>query len=294
VEVNNSNANSEASDLIVAEMIPGAPPSRSLPSSVTDVSGVRYYKITRTGNSGIDFRVRLPYGIDDGVTNPADLTIVKDDGTPTWQDIGGTPSGPLPGTILSAATFNQFSDFALAAKTGSLPVSWLSFTATPQAGHVILQWRTATEVNCQTYFIERSANGQQFTTIAQVACLNQQNGASYQYTDATLSAGTWYYRLRQVDADGRFAYSATRQVHLMATPAVALYPNPARHFVLVSGLTQGQQITVYNAAGASVASLVASGPTLRYSAAALAAGWYQVVITSQDGTRQTLPLQISK
>lgn len=118
VTVSNSNATSfDNADEVVVEMIAGAPANRTLPSGINAVSQVRHYRITKTGTNSTDFQVTIPYGTDDGVSDPGNLTLVKDNGAGAWLDIGGTATGAAPGTILSNE-FNGFSDFVLANKTG--------------------------------------------------------------------------------------------------------------------------------------------------------------------------------
>ncbi|HMP87803.1 MAG TPA: T9SS type A sorting domain-containing protein, partial [Lacibacter sp.] len=127
---------SDQFESITAEIVPGPPPSRSFPSGINAVSQVRHYRFLRTGNNGTSYRVVLPYGTDDGVTDPVNLTIARGEGAGAWEDITGTASGPAPGTIQSAA-FSGFGDFVLANKTGGgngLLTSVRSFNNQPFPG----------------------------------------------------------------------------------------------------------------------------------------------------------------
>jgi hypothetical protein len=118
VVLNNSNTSSfDNDDEVIAEVISGAPASRALPSGVNAVSSVRHYRLSRNGTISSDFTISLPYGTDDGVTDPANLALVKDDGAGAWINLNGTASGAAPGNIVSE-TFNGMGDFVLANKTG--------------------------------------------------------------------------------------------------------------------------------------------------------------------------------
>lgn len=118
VALNNSNTSSfDNDDELIAEVIAGAPASRTLPTGVNAVSSVRHYRLSRNGNFSSDFTITLPYGTDDGVTDPANLTLVKDDGAGGWVNLNGTASGAAPGVIVSE-TFNGMGDFVLANQTG--------------------------------------------------------------------------------------------------------------------------------------------------------------------------------
>ena len=71
----------------------------------------------------------------------------------------------------------------------------------------VLSWRTATENNNKGFEVQRSTDGIAFNDLAFV------NGAgtsslmhSYNYTDVKVVSGNNYYRLKQIDNDGRLTY----------------------------------------------------------------------------------------
>ena len=124
-----------------------------------------------------------------------------------------------------------------------LPVELVSFTAVGQGPAVRLAWATASEKNSLRFDVERSADGQQFARIAEVAAQGTATSpTAYAWLDRQPLAGTSYYRLRQVDRDGAFAYSPVRTVTRAGTETAALaaWPVPAR---------AGQPLTVRGAAG---------------------------------------------
>lgn len=284
VIISNSNASSfDNRETILVEPKTGAPAARTLPAGISNISQVRYYRITCIDNIGSDYQVTIPYGTDDGVSDPANLTIVKDDGGSAWIDIGGTATGAAPGSITSN-TFNGFSDFVFANKTGgtnTLPVTWKSFTATAVQKDVVLQWQTSNEVDCKNYSIERSSNGQQFVAIGQMLC-NNNSSSQYQYTDKQPGQGTWYYRIRQQDVDGSFTYTAVRKVNLQQSATIKLYPNPANAFVQITGLTGFEKISLTDASGRVVFAQNVSGTTIQIPVAQLSVGQYNVQIQGKD------------
>ncbi|WP_207434375.1 T9SS type A sorting domain-containing protein [Sabulibacter ruber] len=111
-----------------------------------------------------------------------------------------------------------------------LPVTLTSFRATATNNGVQLNWTTASEKDNDYFQVERSLNGKTFASIGRV----QGNGNSnvmknYTFTDASAPAGAVYYRLKQVDYDGKFEYSKTISVNATASKAaaqVAVVPNP--------------------------------------------------------------------
>lgn len=115
------------------------------------------------------------------------------------------------------------------AYTTILPVTWLSFTA--QKGYnnaVNLQWQVANEVNNERYEVERSTDGVNFSSIGMVASLNGNTQAptSYSFVDKQPATGTVYYRIQQVDKDGKHSYSSVQTITVGAneTAAWQVYP----------------------------------------------------------------------
>jgi uncharacterized protein (DUF2141 family) len=88
-----------------------------------------------------------------------------------------------------------------------LPVVLTAFTGQATSTGNILRWTTASETSSDHFEVERSANGQEFAKIAQLAAAGTTTAAhTYQFVDDAATA-TNYYRLRQVDFDGTTSYS---------------------------------------------------------------------------------------
>nr|MCU0404240.1 T9SS type A sorting domain-containing protein [Chitinophagaceae bacterium] len=280
--------------LLKAEVLQGPPPSRSLPAGITKVSEIRHYRVTRVGNSGVDFTITLPYGLDDGVSDPANLTIVKDNGSNAWVDIGGTPSGPAPGRIMSGV-FNGFSDFVLANKTGGtnpLPVTWLEFKAEAVQADARLEWQTANESNCQSYEVERSTDGTRFALIGDATCRNLAAPQTYRYTDINPGKGTFYYRLKQVDKDGKFEYSAVRKVSFGEDAIIKVYPNPVRDVMQMASVPGNSDIRLFDATGRLVLQTRSAQPVTQMQVGHLSSGIYELMITTITGERFVQRIQI--
>ena len=118
----------------------------------------------------------------------------------------------------------------------TLPVKLLEFTAKPAGEKVLLQWKTATETNNDHFEIERSADGKSgWTSVASVKSKgNSLQAQSYNTYDAQPLNGSNYYRLKQVDVDGKASYSLIQLVNMKFIKAVIkAYPNPSRGDVYV-------------------------------------------------------------
>jgi hypothetical protein len=121
---------------------------------------------------------------------------------------------------------------------GILPLRWLSFTAASSAPYVTtLDWSTADEINTSHFEIQRSAGPQAvFQTIGRVeADTEQQHVHHYNFVDVNARPGKNYYRIRQLDHDGRDQYSIIRTITYEArTVGVEAWPNPASDHLMVN------------------------------------------------------------
>ena len=137
-------------------------------------------------------------------------------------------NGTKRGTTISDNGYSLY-EFQVNGTLQPLPVRLTSFGAAPQSTGVAVNWATASEQHNAGFEVQRSADGASFTTLAKVAGMGTtQNTHSYSYFDAAPLRATAYYRLRQLDLDGTFAYSPVVAVQTAATSAAApsIYPNP--------------------------------------------------------------------
>jgi hypothetical protein len=145
-----------------------------------------------------------------------------------------------------------------------IPVELTSFTAeVNNNGNVVLSWSTATETNNHMFEIERRAEDNQYFTIGYVeghgTTTEPQN---YTYVDKTVEIGKYYYRLKQMDFDGRYEYSNEIEVDVYGVLTFNLeqnYPNPFNPStsIMYSVPEAGNiKLSVYNIVGEEVAVLI--------------------------------------
>lgn len=111
---------------------------------------------------------------------------------------------------------------------GALPITLLSFNATPRETDVLLEWETTSEENNQFFSVERSLDGRTFESIALLdGSGNSQVNQFYQYIDSQPLQGTNFYRLVDIDNNGNRNYSEIRGVDFMGQRQfIVAYPNP--------------------------------------------------------------------
>ena len=127
-----------------------------------------------------------------------------------------------------------------------LPIEIISFRANWQNKMPYLQWTALNTENTQAFSVQRSIDGINFSTIAQV---NANTGSSYNYQDTNAPNSTVYYRLQHIGKDGQTFYSTTVQLTVNSKQYRA-FPNPAKEAVQVA-IPSGNpvQLYIYSEAG---------------------------------------------
>ncbi|MCU0322151.1 MAG: lamin tail domain-containing protein [Chitinophagaceae bacterium] len=139
----------------------------------------------------------------------------------------------------NASTGNTINAILLKASPGvleacsSLPVTWLTFTATnSQRNETILNWQV-NEYNVKNYFIEQSNNGEYFEQLATVT--SKGNGKNvYSFNTLKQVKENTYYRLKQVDVDGSFSYSKVVRVQNNRKTEFTIIGNPVKDVLTVN------------------------------------------------------------
>ena len=159
---------------------------------------------------------------------------------------------------------------------GTLPISLTSFTAALKNKQGILNWVTASETNNKGFDVESSADGKSFQQLGFVTGYGTSTQQQlYKYTDAQLSIGKNFYRLKQIDVDGKYAYSNVVEVNNMGNGgSLQVYPNPAINTITIinSGITATVQIT--DMAGRVLRTTVIGGSSTTLYVGNLSAGSY--------------------
>lgn len=177
---------------------------------------------------------------------------------------------------------------------GTLPVTWLSFTATARQADAHLEWKTTNESKCNTFEVERSRDGVNYTTIGTQLCRNSSGVQQYAYTDMQPGKGTFYYRLRQVDIDGTHDYSQVRKVSFGEDGGIRAYPNPVRDRLLLSNVPGNSDVRLYDAMGRLVLLQRTAQPLSTLAVGHLPAGLYELLITTTTGERLVQKIQIQR
>lgn len=108
-----------------------------------------------------------------------------------------------------------------------LPVNLSRFDAVKKNNAVELTWSAQTTAAFKVFEIERSDATNEWSPLVTIQA--NKSGDSYGTIDHNPMKGINLYRVKSLDQDGSYAYSAVKQVNFMPGDAFAFYPNPAHH-----------------------------------------------------------------
>ncbi len=175
--------------------------------------------------------LRLNDGSLNGSVDESKLSLyISSNGTNTYNQLG---RDALANNVLTKNEVTAFNTFTLSeALVNPLPVTLISFDAKRVGDDALVTWETATEINSKGYNVQVSSDGKTFRTVGFVASelANSAVTKSYRFTDTEKNkVGVRYYRLEQLDLDGKTAFFAPRAVTFegrATASGVLAYPNP--------------------------------------------------------------------
>ena len=173
---------------------------------------------------------------------------IKPDAYFTAPIAGGTP----PAANSSIGRF-----MIEAVMSGTTPLNFLSFDGNLKNTTVQLNWKTANEINAKNFEVERSLNGSNFERIGLVnASRNSAPVNEYRFDDinaSSLKSTNLYYRLKQVDNDGKYQFSKAVRIKLSSSnKTVSIYPNPVKsmlNFVFATTSEEVLSLTISDISG---------------------------------------------
>lgn len=105
-----------------------------------------------------------------------------------------------------------------------VPVQFNEVKAISKDGYRIVQWRVETETDVQRYIVERSADGINYSAIGEQQPQNSGTAAQYNFADAELMDGNFYYRVKMISRSGEAKYSAVARLSTGSNAFIRVYP----------------------------------------------------------------------
>ena len=197
-----------------------------------------------------------------GVIVKCDTSIILDscflnngNGTKTYSGLI-CPSGNIR-AILTPYTGNCGSAtctsiLVLGPEAAPTPVKLSGFSAVRSKQIVTLSWNTDIEIDSKEFIVER-AEGTEFRSVGTINTHgNSTTTQRYLFNDKNENVGTTYYRLKNVDLNGKFTYSEIRTVKgIGSANDVTVFPNPARSNSKISvvGISANSSIQLLDFSG---------------------------------------------
>jgi hypothetical protein len=130
---------------------------------------------------------------------------------------------------------------------GTLPVVFESFKASFINNKAVLNWKTSYEQNNFGFDVEYSVDGRNWRKIGFVQAKEDNFTGLYSFEFAGITEGINYFRLKQLDKDGKSKYSEV--VFLIAKKnEILFYPNPVQEFVQFKTPQTGT-VQIFDASG---------------------------------------------
>jgi hypothetical protein len=227
-----------------------------------DATVDRFWQIGKTNGTGVISAATItftyapselpipPYNV------PTDMRAQRyHTGTNKWQT-------PMPGQTTGAntvtvpnisSTYLVSYPWSIASILSPLPVELISFDALAEASLIKLNWITQTEHNSSHFIIEKTA---EFDKIYEAGIVSASGYSSelknYTFSDKYPISGNSYYRLKQVDFDGKANYSdwVSVKINTVSTNTNAFVYNKQVHLIFSESVENAEyNINVYDVQG---------------------------------------------
>ena len=138
-------------------------------------------------------------------------------------------------------------------KNSVLPIELISFEAKCNDGFVNLSWDVASEINNDYFVVFKSYNGIDFEAVDTIKGRGNANSyKNYQTSYVEENKGNVYYKLKQVDFDGKFTYSDMIASACGEDNRVfSIYPNPVNEGENweITGIAENDKVEIYDLSG---------------------------------------------
>ncbi len=172
-------------------------------------------------------------------------------------------------------------------KQSPVPVSGLEIHANSSNEFINITWKTHTEINNAGFRVERSLDGNKFSQIGYVKGNNSSSEGSYNFKDESPAIGSNYYRIVQVDMNGRTSISSVVHADFQSGQLIKVYPNPVTDILNLDfgSLNKNVIIQIFDNTGSLVKEAAAGNQhNTSIEVSKLSKGYYHGSINSEGKT----------
>ncbi len=171
----------------------------------------------------------------DNVNNDALTTNYYKNVTMSNMGALGDFNGPTPsGSYIGLQQSNPAADRDWR-NASILPLQVVNLTVNYVAPIATLKWDVVNELQTNYYEVQVSTNGVDFNEVAKISAKNAGNTSyTYPHSINNQTANVFYYRIKQVDKDGKWFYTQIVVVRVAKAAQVSISPNPFVSFINIT------------------------------------------------------------
>ncbi len=261
------------------------------PNTLTGASGVgdnnKYFGVFQVNGTTPQYTAVYNYNgnpfVNPGIEAQLRLNKRTDNTATTWTVMTAIPNEPANTITVTG----ESTEYILGRLGGALPLNLISFTGSKQNNDALLQWKTANEINTSRFEIQRSENGIDFITAGTVAA----GSSLYSFADVNtfITKQIVFYRLKSIDADGKFSYSGIVKLSNEQGGRFTIFPNPVKDIITISGLKQNGTLLLFTADGKLLLQQKTNTQSITMDLSSYATGTY-LLQYENEGVRHTQKL----
>lgn len=166
-----------------------------------------------------------------------------------------------------------------------LPVRWIGLQVKANnKNQVFVNWQVADEVNNKGYHVEMSYDGQYWMDLGYIPAKTPTNTeVAYDFTFLKKMTGLTYFRIKQLDIDGKFSYSWVKKLDMDAQDDPFIWPNPVSNTFNIMSKDSNAKIQVVNLGGKVTMTIPLKTGVNRVDVSNLAKSIYTIRYTMDDG-----------
>lgn len=201
-------------------------------------------------------------------------------------------TGTITATVNNTVTLSMTYDIVA-------PLILTNFNISVNASNQVdIRFTTATEENIEHIYVERSSNGYQFQPIFTITPVGTRNVyTAYTVTDKAPAQGINYYRITEVDKNGRWSYYVTKTVNITRTGAAfSAYYNGSQVIASISNTPGIYHLAIADLSGAIITrqQVTMNGKSTTVNLTAPARAGIYIIMLDGQGVHETIRLSICK
>lgn len=217
------------------------------------------------------------------ITVLSQITLLKRVGGGNWfcQGAHVAPTGSIAVPTAIRSGVSGWSNFGFGAPiaVNPLPVELVQFVATCDDDKTHVTWSTASEQNAAYFEVEESVDGINWRVVSKVNAIGNSVQLNGYETELAYQSGTTYYRLNQVDMDGKSTLSGVI-VAACGNAAIQVYPNPTNEWIFIQHAPENVEISLVAMDGRKVKQEIVQQAQAGISLQGIEQGTYHVQVRS--------------